>query len=64
MNETIAITQTPGAAEELALRQLHHVGAAYALIFVLIFAYAWRTMAATRRLSERVDELERDSRRS
>lgn len=62
MNETTAITEAPAAGDELALRQLHHVGGAYALIFVLLFAYAWRATAATRRLSERIDELERDSR--
>lgn len=64
MNETTATTQATTDAEALALRQLHHVGAAYALIFVLILAYAWRVGAATRKLSERVDELEREGGRS
>lgn len=63
MNETIAETQASAAGEALALRQLHHVGAAYCFIFVLLLIYAWRTSAATRKLSERLDELERDSRR-
>ena len=58
MNETTAAVEP--AAEALAARQLMHVGAAYAFIFVLLFVFAWRTTAATRRLSERVDELERD----
>ena len=62
MNETTQADATPGA-EALALRQLHHVGWAYGLIFALVFAYAWRTAAATRKLRERVDELERDSQR-
>ncbi|HYC53843.1 MAG TPA: CcmD family protein [Candidatus Binatia bacterium] len=39
---------------------LPYVGAAYAAFFVLIFLYAWRLTAATRRLAERVDELERE----
>ena len=67
MNETTAQTTTPGSApgglpgaEEVALRQLQHVGAAYAVIFVLLFFYAWRTAATSKRLAERVDELERE----
>ena len=64
MNETTAATQADSPAEALALRQLHHVGACYLLIFVLIFAYAWRATVATKKLSERVDELERDSART
>lgn len=60
MNETIATTQAP-PADALAMRQLQHVGAAYALIFVLVFVFAWRASAATRRLTERVDELERET---
>lgn len=60
MNETIAVTQAVPAADALALRQLQHVGAAYGLIFVLLFAFAWRATSASRRLAERVDELERN----
>lgn|GEM_PF-1388249 len=48
--------------EALVHKQLLHVGAAYAVIFALLFFYAWRLTSATRRLSDRVDELERDSR--
>jgi len=59
VNETTA-TQAP-PADALAMRQLQHVGAAYGLIFVLVFVFAWRASAATRRLSERVDELERET---
>jgi hypothetical protein len=67
VNETTAEIQAlPGDA--LALRQLQHVGAAYGLIFVLLFVFAWRATTATRRLAERVDALEsaggRDGRRS
>lgn len=58
MNETIA-TQAVPASDALALRQLQHVGAAYGLIFVLLFAFAWRATSANRRLAERIDELER-----
>jgi di/tricarboxylate transporter len=61
MNETTE-TQAALASDDLALRQLHHVGAAYGLIFLLLFAFAWRSTQATRRLSERVDELEREHR--
>lgn len=70
MNETTAETQVPSSpsglpsAEDVALRQLQHVGAAYALIFVLLLIFAWRATTATRRLAERVDELERDGDRS
>jgi hypothetical protein len=61
VNETTAETQAATTADALAQRQLEHVGWAYSLIFVLLFAFAWRATAATRRLAERVDELERDS---
>jgi len=61
VNETTAETQVPSHADALAQRQLQHVGWAYSLIFVLLFVFAWRATAATRRLAERVDELERDS---
>ena len=64
MNETSTETQAPAAAGDLAARQLQHVGAAYGLVFVLLFAFAWRATQATRRLSERVDELEREQRGS
>lgn len=63
MNETNAEIQVPAAGDALALRQLQHVGAAYGLIFVLIFVFAWKATSATRRLAERVDELEREGRR-
>ncbi|MFN2376753.1 MAG: hypothetical protein ABR538_09460 [Candidatus Binatia bacterium] len=63
MNETNAQIQAPSASDALALRQLQHVGAAYGLIFLLIFVFAWKATSATRRLSERVDELEREGRR-
>ncbi|MBI5504610.1 MAG: hypothetical protein HY899_07395 [Deltaproteobacteria bacterium] len=47
--------------EALVQKQLMHVGAAYGVIFALLLFYAWRLTATTRRLSERVDELERES---
>lgn len=62
MNETTAATQA--ASDALVARQLQHVGAAYGLIFLLIFVFAWRATAAGKRLGERLDELERDSGRS
>jgi hypothetical protein len=52
----------PIADPGLAARQLQHVGAAYGFIFLLLFAFAWRTSAATKRLGERLDEIERDQR--
>lgn len=63
MNETNVQIQAPSAGDALALRQLQHVGAAYGLIFVLIFVFAWKATSATRRLAERVGELEREGRR-
>ncbi len=63
MNETIAETQAVPAADALALRQLQHVGAAYLLIFVLLFVFAWRATSATRALAARLDALERDGQR-
>ncbi len=62
MNETTAETQAASPADEIAARQLHHVGAAYGLVFLLVFVFAWRSTQATRRLSERIDELEGESR--
>jgi len=62
MNETTAETQAAASMDDLAARQLQHVGAAYGLVFLLIFVFAWRATQATRRLSERLDELERESR--
>lgn len=47
--------------EALVQKQLMHVGAAYGVIFALLLLYAWRLTSTTRRLSERVDELERES---
>jgi hypothetical protein len=61
LNETTTATQAAAPGEELALRQLHHVGAAYGLIFVLLFVFAWRATAANRDLAGRIDALERES---
>lgn len=59
MNETSATTQPASAGDAVVARQLQHVGAAYLFIFVVLFVYAWRVAATTKRLAERVDELER-----
>lgn len=59
MNETTATTQGLPPSGDVAMRAVQHVGMAYGLIFVLVLAYAWRATSATRRLAERVDELER-----
>jgi len=63
MNETSTSTEAATIPADVAARQLTHVGAAYGLIFLLVVAFAWRTTQATKRLSERVDELERDRHR-
>lgn len=63
MNETSAETLATPASDGLAAKQLQHVGWAYGLIFLLFFVYAWRATAATRRLHERLAELERDGAR-
>lgn len=59
MNETSASTQPASVGDAVVARQLQHVGAAYLFILVVFFVYAWRVAAATKRLSDRVDELER-----
>ena len=56
-----ALSSVGLSTEALVQRQLNHVGAAYGVIFALLFFYAWRLTSVTRRLSERVDELERES---
>lgn len=38
---------------------LAYVGAAYAAVWVLLLAYAWRMTATANRLMTKVDELER-----
>lgn len=38
---------------------LGYVGLAYAVVFVLIFAFAWRVTRQTGELTKRIDELER-----
>jgi CcmD family protein len=38
---------------------LGYVGAAYAVVWLLIFLYAWRLTARSRRLAAKLEELER-----
>lgn len=72
MDETTAETRAESpstgiaatTADAIALKQLQHVGAAYGVIFVLLFAFAWRATSATRRLADRVADLEREHRRA
>jgi len=45
------------------MSHLEFLGAAYAAVWLLIFGYAWRLSRATRKLSDRLDELERTDRR-
>jgi CcmD family protein len=40
---------------------LAYVGAAYAVVWILIFVYAWRLTSASRKLAEKLEELERDA---
>ena len=40
------------------MNALGYVGAAYACIWLLIFVYAWRLTAATKRLERRISEIE------
>jgi CcmD family protein len=40
---------------------LAYVGAAYACLWVLLLAYAWRLNAQVRKLSDKVDSLERNA---
>jgi CcmD family protein len=37
-----------------------YVGAAYAAVWILLFAYVWRLTAASQKLADRVEELERE----
>ena len=61
MNETTATTQGLPSSGDVAMRAMQHVGMASGLIFVLVIAFAWRATAATRRLAERVEDLERSN---
>ena len=45
---------------EAAENALRYVGMAYAFVFVLFFGFAWRISATTKRLAEKIEELERD----
>jgi CcmD family protein len=41
------------------MNPLAYVGAAYACIWLVLLAYAWKLTRATRRLNERLEALER-----
>jgi CcmD family protein len=43
------------------MNPLANVGAAYVCLWVLLLVYAWRLTATVRRLSEKVDSLERSA---
>ncbi len=43
------------------MSSLTYVGAAYAVIWILIFTYAWRLTSASHKLAERIEELEREA---
>jgi CcmD family protein len=36
------------------------VGAAYAAVWILLFLYLWRLTSMSRKLAERIEELERE----
>ena len=38
---------------------LAYVGAAYAIVWLLLLVYSWRMTAATRRLADKVEQLEK-----
>jgi CcmD family protein len=42
------------------MNPLLYVGAAYAAVWVLLFFYVWRLTSMSRRLADRVTELERE----
>jgi CcmD family protein len=39
---------------------LAYVGAAYAAVWILLFLYLWRLTSMSRKLAERIEELERE----
>jgi len=41
------------------MNPLAYVGAAYAVIWILIFAYVWRLTTRSRKLTEKLEEIER-----
>jgi CcmD family protein len=43
------------------MSSLGYVGIAYAAVWLLIFFYVWRLTAQSRRLADRVEELEREN---
>lgn len=43
---------------------LGYVGLAYAAVWLVIFAYAWRLTAVSKRLEQKLNELERDATKS
>ena len=60
---TQATSPAQSDADALIARQLNHVGAAYALVFVVVLAWMWRAGSRVRQLSSRVEELESELRR-
>ncbi|MFP6627054.1 MAG: CcmD family protein [Deltaproteobacteria bacterium] len=40
---------------------LAYVGAAYAVVWTLIFFYAWRLTSSSAKLEHRIEQLERDA---
>jgi CcmD family protein len=41
------------------MNPLVYVGAAYAVIWILIFGYAWRLTARSQKLAEKLEEIQR-----
>jgi CcmD family protein len=39
---------------------LTYLGAAYAAVWILLFLYTWRLTSLSRKLADRVEELERE----
>ena len=43
------------------MNPLGYVGAAYGIIWLLIFSYAWRLTVRSHRLAKKIEELEREA---
>ena len=42
------------------MNPLTYVGAAYAVVWILLFAYVWRLSSRARQLQEKLDRMERE----
>jgi len=42
------------------MNPLTYVGAAYAVVWILLFAYVWRLSSRARQLADKLDRIERE----